>query len=232
MRTVGFIGAYDKIDLILYVAKILTVAKKKVLFIDATINQKAKYVVPSINPTKTYVTEFEGFDVAVGFKNLDEITEYLGIDDESLDYDIVLLDTDNIETITGFNIENNYKNCFVTAFDLYSLKKGIELMNSLPIEINFTKVLFSTDMSKDENLYLEYLAKGSRAKWGREIVNFPIELGNYAVIVENQIISRIRFKGLSEDYIDGLKYLMETVFYEVVPERDVSKIIKNLERES
>ena len=75
MRTVGFLGGYDKIDLLLYIARILSIAKKKVILIDATINQKAKYVVPSISPTRTYLTEFEGFDVAVGFKSIEEIKD-------------------------------------------------------------------------------------------------------------------------------------------------------------
>lgn len=65
MKTVGFIGGYDKLDFLLYVAKILTLAQKKVILIDATIMQKSKYVVPTISPTQSYVTEFEGFDVAV-----------------------------------------------------------------------------------------------------------------------------------------------------------------------
>ena len=63
MKKISFIGAYDKTDLIIYIARILVGMKKKVLVIDATINQKAKYVVPVINPSKTYVTEFEGIDV-------------------------------------------------------------------------------------------------------------------------------------------------------------------------
>ena len=42
MRTVGFIGAYDKIDLIIYVARLLTEMNKRVLIIDATTLQKAK----------------------------------------------------------------------------------------------------------------------------------------------------------------------------------------------
>lgn len=65
MKTVGFIGGYDKIDFLLYVARILTLANKKVILIDATEIQKTKYIVPTISPTKSYVTEFEGFDVAV-----------------------------------------------------------------------------------------------------------------------------------------------------------------------
>ena len=57
MRRISFIGCYDKIDLILYIAKILVATDKKVLVIDSTINQKAKYIVPVIKPTKAYINK-------------------------------------------------------------------------------------------------------------------------------------------------------------------------------
>ena len=65
MKMVGFIGVYDKIDLIIYIAKLITILDKKVLVIDSTINQKARYVVPTINPTMKYITDFEDIDIAV-----------------------------------------------------------------------------------------------------------------------------------------------------------------------
>ena len=37
----------------------------QITVIDSTVNQKAKYVVPVINPTKSYITNFEGMDIAV-----------------------------------------------------------------------------------------------------------------------------------------------------------------------
>lgn len=67
MNKIGFVGAFDKTDLLVQIAKIMTVLGKKVIVIDSTINQKAKYIIPVINPTTTYITEFEGFDVAVRF---------------------------------------------------------------------------------------------------------------------------------------------------------------------
>ena len=36
MKTIGFIGAYDKTDLIIYIARILTAMNKRVLVIDTT----------------------------------------------------------------------------------------------------------------------------------------------------------------------------------------------------
>ena len=56
MDIIGFIGVYDKTDLLLNIAKILVTMKKRVLIMDTTIEQKTKYVVPSINPTTSYVT--------------------------------------------------------------------------------------------------------------------------------------------------------------------------------
>ena len=56
MKKIAFIGAYDKTDLLLYIAKIFQTVGKRMLVVDSTILQKAKYIVPVINPTKTYVT--------------------------------------------------------------------------------------------------------------------------------------------------------------------------------
>ena len=78
MRKIGFIGSYDKIDCIIYVAKILTELGKKVLVVDATHKQKARYIVPTISSGKSYVTEFEKIDIYRQIRiNLDRITEYV-----------------------------------------------------------------------------------------------------------------------------------------------------------
>ena len=79
MKKIGFIGTYDKTDLILNIAKILTTMNQKVIVVDLTLTQKAKHVVPVINPTLTYITDFEDIDVAVGFNDEKEIKSYLGI---------------------------------------------------------------------------------------------------------------------------------------------------------
>ena len=49
----------------LYVSKMLVEVGKKVLIIDSTITQRARYIVPTITPSVYYVTEYEGIDVAV-----------------------------------------------------------------------------------------------------------------------------------------------------------------------
>ena len=93
MKTISFIGAYDKTDLLLYLAKIFTTMGKKVLIIDTTILQKAKYIVPVISPAKAYVTSYEDIDIAVGLYNYSSIKSYLGLPEHAvLTYDYIFID--------------------------------------------------------------------------------------------------------------------------------------------
>lgn len=226
MKTIGFLGAYDKIDLLLYTAKILSLAGKKVLLVDSTVNQKSRYIVPAIKPTKSYITEFEGFDVAVGFNSIQEIQDYQGTE---IQYDIVLLDIDNAESVKNYDITKNDKNCFVTGFDLYSLKRGVEILQALPEAKNIIKVLFSVNMTKEENEYLDYLASRYNVEWDENIINFPVEIGNYSVTIENQFLSRIKMRKVSNHYKGSLEYFMTVLFEEDISSSAIKKFIKNLE---
>lgn len=230
MKKVSFIGSYDKTDLILYVAKILVAMDKKVLVVDSTINQKAKYIVPVIKPTKAYVTEFEQIDVAVGFKNYNEIKEYLGMPIHAeLQYDIVLLDIDNYESILEFNVNNQDKNYFVTGFDLYTLKRGLEILSGITNILNLTKIVFSKMATKEDDDYLNFLSLGYKIVWNDEIIYFPFEVGDQSVIAENQRVAKIKFKKLSEQYKEALIYIVQQIL-----EQDeypkMKKIFKQLEK--
>ena len=212
MRKISFIGTYDKIDLILYIAKILVATDKKVLVIDSTVNQKAKYVVPVIKPTKAYVTEFEDIDVAVGFNNLNEIKEYLGMPIHAeLPYDIALLDIDSYQSIVDFGIDNTERNYFVTGLDLYTLKKGLEILSGITEILNLTKVFFSKNATKEDDDYLNYLSLGYKIQWSEEIIYFPFEVGDQSVMAENQRVAKIKFKKLSAQYKEALIYIVEQI---------------------
>ncbi len=230
MKKISFIGCYDKIDLILNIAKILVAMDKKVLVIDSTINQKAKYIVPVIKPTKAYVTEFENIDVAVGFKNFNEIKEYLAMPlHAELPYDMALLDIDSYESFVNFNISNEDKNYFVTGFDLYSLKRGLEILSGLTEILNLTKVLFSKNATQEDDDYLNYLSLGYKIVWDEEIVYFPFEVGDQSVIIENQRVAKIKFKKLSDQYKEALIYIVEQILDQDEYAK-MKKIFKQLER--
>ncbi len=230
MKKIGFIGAYDKTDLIVYIAKILVMLNKKVLVVDSTVNQKARYIVPAINPTTKYVTDFEDIDIAVGFENFEDIKNYLGIPKEQeLEYDIALIDTDNAKGFENLELETARKNFFVTSFDNYSLKKGLEILHSLKDVSTLTKVLFSKEMLKEEDDYLNFLSLGYKAIWNEYKIYFPIENGDLNVIYENQRLAKIKFRKLSIQYKDGLAYMAEEIL-EDVSEANIRKVIKLIEK--
>ena len=230
MKKIGFIGMYDKTDLILNIAKILTTMKKKVIVVDSTITQKAKYVVPVINPTVTYITDFEDIDVAVGFENEKKIKEYLGIaEKEELPYDIMLLDVDNADAMMNFELTVNPKNYFVTSFDLYSLKRGLEILSNLKSPIGLTKILYAKEVLKEEDDYLNFLSLGYKIMWNEYRIYFPIENGDWSVLAENQRVAKIKFKKLSTQYKDSLVYIVGEILGDT-SENQIRRAIKIIER--
>ncbi len=230
MKKIGFIGAYDKTDLLLNIAKILTTLEKKVIVVDLTLTQKAKYVVPVINPTLTYITNFEDIDVAIGFKDEQGIKEYLGIvETDKLPYDIMLIDTDNPSSIEKFDLLKASKNYFVTAFDLFSLKKGLEILSNLKEPINLTKILFAKEIIKEDDDYLNFLSLGYKVMWNEYRIYFPIENGDWSVLAENQRVAKIKFKNLSAQYKDSLIYIAGEILNDT-SENQIRRAIKIIER--
>ena len=230
MKKIGFIGAYDKTDLLVNLAKILTVMNNRVLIIDSSLMQKAKYVVPVINPTVMYITTFEDFDVAVGFKSLKQIKGYLGFsENENLPYDIILIDSDTEESIEIFELMKADKNYFVTAFDLYSLKKGLEILNGLKEPIALTKILFSKDMTKEEDDYLNFLSMGNKVLWNDYRIYFILNNEDTNALIENQRAARIRLRKLSTQYKDSLIYIVQEILKDT-SESNIRKVVKIIER--
>lgn len=232
MKKIAFIGSYDKTDFLLYVAKMMTVLGKKVLIVDSTIIQKAKYVVPVIHPTKTYVTEFEEIDVAVGFNDMDEIRAYLGYNSlEEFPYDYCLLDIDTYDGYCSFGAQEAIKNYFVTSFDVYSLKRGIEALSGLQQKITLTKILFSKDMLQEEDEYLEFLAMTCNVEWEKEKIYLPFDRGDQSVIIENQRTSKINFRNLSAQYKDGLIFLTEGILeQEGIGSGEIRRAVRKIEK--
>ena len=116
------------------------------------------------------------------------------------------------------------KNYFVTGFDSYSLKKGLEIIGKMQDKILITKILFSLEMLEEEDDYLNFLSFYYAVKWDNEKIYFPCDSQDTSAIIENQRIARIRFKNLSETYKEGIC----EVVTDITPEAkrsDVKKIL-------
>lgn len=205
MEKINFIGAYDKTDSIMYIAKILTEMKKKAIIVDATITQKTKYVIPTIDNRSEYIANYANIDFAIGFTNYNDIKTYLGMPQSAaFTYDYMLIDIDNSDLLNNFDVYSSKKNYFVTSFDLYALKKGVEVLKRLSLPVEIMKVYFSNLMSQSEDDYFNYIATGCRVKWNQDKIYFPLLNEDLDVIKENQRLSKIRFKGLSNEYKTSL----------------------------
>ncbi len=228
MRKVGFVGVYDKIDLILSIAKVLVKAGKRVLVIDSTTLQKAKYIVPNILPTINYITSYDDIDVAVGFENVAKIKQYVGLeDDEELEYDFILIDIDNLDGATNFEIGYLDKNYFVTSFDGYSLKKGIELLRMLNMPLRMERIFYSKEMLKEEEEYFNYLTLDLKIEWDENKLYFLLDNGDLSAQMENHLVQNIKFKNLSNEYKENVVFLVNELSPDI-GERTIRKIIKEM----
>ena len=231
MKTIGFIGAYDKTDLIIYIARILTAMNKLVLVIDKTFLQKAKYIVPAISPAKTYITTYEDIDIAVGFYDYYSIKSYLGISEQAnLDYDYIFIDIDSYECLESFNIQMADKNYFVTGLDVYTLRRGLEILSGLQERLDLTKILFAKNLSYDEEEYFNFLALGAKVNWSEETIYFPFEQGDAGVIIQNQMVQKIKFKKLTELYKGSLMYIASELLESQQEQNELRKVFKQLEK--
>ena len=219
MKKIGFMGAYDKANFIIYTAKVLNLLDYKVLVVDASCIQKIKYIIPSINPTKSYITSFENIDFAVGFDGWKEVERYLGVSFDTNDeenqnkdmYDYVLIDIDSPEKLENFEMEDAEKNYFVTSFDMFSLKKGINIFQNIIRPMNLTKIEFSYETSKEDEEYLNYISLEYKINWNNYAFYFQILGEDNKVFEENQRLEKIKFRRLSLNYKESLAYIVQDI---------------------
>ena len=223
MKQIGFIGAYDKKDLLLNIAKVITKLNMSVLIVDATIMQRLRYLIPKISNTPTYVSEYDGIDVAVGFMNLAGIAKYLGKTD--LDYDLILIDTDNPQTMSSFMVQNSKINFYVTSYDEFELQRNLEILAAVRIPISLTKVVVSSDLENQHDKYLDHLLENFNMSWSNNKVLFPDIDFDRKVTLSNQITKQINVKNYSTTYRDGLEYLISLVLEGSVDQPTIRRII-------
>lgn len=231
MKNVCFIGAFDKLDLILYISKILNNFGKKILIVDATQMQKSRYIVPNISPARTFITSYLDIDIAMGFPDYNTIENYLReIEGRGMYYDYALVNVDNGNIFMNFNNSETIKNYFVTSFDIYSIKRGLQAIAQIQEPIQATKVLFSREMSEADNNYLDYIASDYKIIWNDNKIYFPYETQDIENMIENQKTNKIKIRGLTPQYKKSLEYIIT----DIVPEININnlrKIMKNMERE-
>lgn len=227
MEQIGFIGFYDKKDILLNIGKIFSYLGKKTLIVDATMMQRMRYLVPKVsaNNSITYVSEYQGSDVAVGFMNLGQIAQYLGAN--QLNYDFVIIDSDNIQTMYSFMIPNMKKIFYVTSYDKFEVEKSKELFANINRPMILTKVAISSNLNADESNFLVHTLENNYIKFDKDReVLFEDSDKNRAVILQSQLVNEISFKKFTNTYKDSLEYITALISEGDIQQSEIRSIIR------
>ena len=159
------------------------------------------------------------------------MTEHCSISEQAnLDYDYIFIDIDSYECLESFNIQMADKNYFVTGLDVYTLRRGLEILSGLQERLDLTKVLFAKNLSYDEEEYFNFLSLGAKVNWSEETIYFPFEQGDAGVIIQNQMVQKIKFKKLTELYKGSLMYIASELLESQQEQNELRKVFKQLEK--
>ena len=94
--------------------------------------------------------------------------------------------------------------------------------------MSLTKILYSKEILKEDDDYLNFLSSNYKVVWENDRIYFPIENGDHEVLMENQRVAKIKFKRLSAQYKDSLVYIVLSILN--TSEMNVRRAIKTIEK--
>lgn len=140
-----------------------------------------------------------------------------------------MIDVDNEEAFKNLEMYTSDKNYFVTSFDNYSLKKGLEIVGKSrkKEKVLMTKILYAKNIKKTDEEYLDFLSFNYAVKWSNGKIYFPFDNGDTTTIIENQRSARISYIELSQEYKEGITNIVNQIAPEIST-TDIKKILKNV----
>ncbi len=241
MKCIGFIGKVDKTELVGYISKIIASTGRKVIMLDATVNQKTRYTIPTIDGLEEqnqYVVQHDGVEVAIGFSNMLELKKYLLSKGEDFNsYDYVIVDTDQEEMIDEYDLRSANSNFFVTSYDKWCIHKGIELLRFLCAQkrrtdpegvVNIHKIIYYSDINTADSKYVERISDNLPIAWEGDTLNFPYDHGDLSVNIQNQYANKFDIRLLSKTYKEALSKAVEIIAGDDM--QNIKKVMKNVER--
>lgn len=223
MKKIAFIGGFDKLDLVQYVAIILHNLGKKVLIVDTTRMQKSRYITPAINNrNKQYITTAQGVDIAVGFRTYDELIKVTELTEDQYDY--MFLDIDSYRVLQTFKLTGEDMIFLATTFDIYSLKVGLGVLSQFQNKELVNKILLARSITPYHVQYINHVSKDFNITWGNISIFFPYDNGDLTIIFENQREYKMTLNKFSKDFLGSLLDL--TVTIEPNLAKEIRKFIK------
>ncbi|MGE7828536.1 hypothetical protein [Paenibacillus sp. NPDC093718] len=207
MKKILFIGDYDKTDLMFYIAKLIS-QEKKVLIADCTVTSRYEFAYPKVEMA-SLLQEYDHFDIAEGLSSHSDLDAILKNDE----YDIVLIDAENEETLRNWPAADLYY--LVSSFENPVMQKNEKLIQSYFQEkpaselYPFSKIIFEVHGTHNET-YLNDLLDKHPIHWGDTLTYYPDER-DLTRKINNQFSSKVKLKGLSGPYKDVIKTVVSHI---------------------
>jgi len=239
MESIGIIGQTDSNGMILCVCRLINQFGKKIVYVDATKQQRTRYTVPQLRSRQEQtLVQYDGIEVAIGFNNLLELKKYMITKGEDFnDYDYVLINTDREEMCEEFDLKNANHLFFSSTLDKFELNRGIEILKYVcatkrrdtpDANLKLTKILTYTELksSADANI-IEDLAKDLPIEWKPEVL-LNYDDGDLSVYIQNQYSNKVEFRRISNNTKNGFVEIVHQILGE---DKDkIKRAIKAVEK--
>ncbi len=235
MKVIGFLGYSEKIDLVCSYAKTLQLMGNTVLVVDATYENKYKYVVPTIDTAdEAFLTQYDGVDYAVGFNSLNEVENYLCDARINISlYDYLILDIDNPKKYEYFRSKTADKSYFIFDTNMLALRKNEELINSMKVynvleneENKIHKIMYRAYITRTAEKYFETRLDEMSTGFSESTLEIQEDERDKSLFLDSLISGYMNLKKHSKVFINSLSELIK----EVEPEHSVYQIRKIIKK--
>lgn len=234
-KIIGLVGYVNKSELVINLAKTLSITGKKVLVIDGTLEERLRYTIPAFNNSeKEYLTNFDGVDYALGFSSMDGIKEYICTKTSDADtYDIILLDIDNANAYTSFRqgMDEFTKTYFFIEYLNISFGRNIEILKALtsfaedgkkPI---LSRVIYKQYVSRASDKYFTKLIEDYQVEWYERDYELPFLEQDKIADIEMQQSGYIDLNRHTKQFISLMADMASDMLGDV-GSADIKKMLK------
>ena len=232
MQVIGLVGYMDKYDFAIALAKTINIMDKSVLVVDATLDQKLKYVVPALdNIGRSYVTQYNNIDFAVGFNSMHDIENYMIEQGININlYDHILIDADSPKGFELFRTRGMDKIYLFMDTSVLSMSKNKELVKAMRVfteqskELELTKVWIKAYLSRASEQYFQNQIKEYNVKWVEPEFEIPDDIKDRVENIDSELSGRIDVKKHSKMYIQTIAEITSQIIEDVNSKQVIAKI--------
>lgn len=235
MQVIGLIGYVDKYDFVINLAKTINIMEKSVLVVDATLDRKLKYIVPALNNIgKSYVTQYNSIDFALGFNSMHDVENYMCEQGINIGlYDYILIDMDSPKSYEFFRSRGIDKHYMFIDTSILSVNKNKDIIKAIRIynqenpeeKMKLKKVFFRTYMmSRAAVDYFEKNIADYEVDWIEP--DYDVQMTDVDMMqnIDSEFSGIIDIKKHSKMYIELLADMTAELIEDVTPKQVKAQI--------